>query len=695
MINEKKALRLSKKSTLSNEETKELKEFILECNNKYYNEEEPLITDKDWDYINSRYTLLTGEEIIGADAPSNTVSESHKYPFLVGTLAKAMNMDEFIDWLKKLYKQLGKNPKKDVLTFYINQKFDGNSIVCEYDADGKLVRALTRGKNGKGKDVTKAFKDLKIDNYFECPLGIKYEALIKYSKLEELNEAYNKEYKNPRNTISGLINGNSSANYKNYYLLEPLWMEFEDGDVIEHETETEFYNHISEYQSNKDGIELGNESVEHGYYVMGTFDDLVEGVKAVHDEYVEERKEYDYMIDGMVIMLTDLTDRNVLGYQDGGINLKPKWAVALKFPYMEEESIVTDIKFSVGNSGKITPVCHFETVVFNGNDYTKQSLQNYLRFKELNLGKGSRIKVALHNDTLTYIEKMPELKGDKKIEPIPFIKNCPICGEKLKFPKNGEAFVYCTNDLCSGRSVGRINNYIKKLDIKGIDRETIEKLYEAKLWLDIPDIYNFNLVKAYKVEGLGKTSVDKMHKAIEAKVPFDYEILGGIGIKSLGLDTAKSIIKGISLEEILNLFYNTEMEEFIGTLIDKSHEGVGEIMANHIYKWLSISKNLKVLKFLIERGYKEMDVEGFDDVSYTFVVTGDLVNWDRGTFKRILESKGHKLTSSVSNKTDYLITNDKDSGTVKNKKATELGKPIIDESEVIELLHLEKYIEQH
>ena len=736
MLSVKSARLKIKKKSLSKNELKEIRELLESASDYYYNTDQMIMDNSEYDYMYNRYIDLGGEPLVGAEPrtdgeDSRVVDTEHKYPKLVGTTLKCHNLVEFNEWIEKTYKTLGLKPK-DKLDLYITLKFDGNSILIEYDKNGKVKRALTRGKDGKGKDLSKIFKCKKfsINNLLGVPIAIKYECLLRYSDIPKFADKFGKLYKNPRNGVSGALNGNDGDKYRDFYTLEPLWIDIDSeykDEVIEENITNGSFKSFRELELNLiDSIYPKSDTIEYLYIFEGNLKGIKDFVADVHDEILSYRDQLDFMIDGMVIDIDADKYREKLGYIINTENPTPKWCVALKFPYMEKESEVEKIEYSVGDSGRISPVCYFKPVTMaNGTTHSKQYLQGYKRFKELQLCKGTRILVQLHNDTLSYIERLDTIEDDKREgrTPIKFIDKCPICGEKLSIISNDkgeETFVYCTNDLCQGRSIGRINNFLIKMDIKGIKTSTIEKLHNAGIWNKIEDIFDFDKDKAYTIEGLGKKSIDTMIKSINKKKYYDYEILGSLGIRNFGLDTAKELCKKLSLDLLLkktnivrrkqktldelNSSYDNgktdrrkfvqerqQLEREVGmTYYSFSNdlcevEGIAELLAETIVDGLI--KNYDTISFLMMRGYKKLsDEQSFDETLYTFVITGDLEVCGRDQMKKILERHGHKLTSSVSRKTDYLVTNFPKSGTVKIKKAKELGTKIINEKELIELL---------
>lgn len=683
--------------TLTDSEKDYIKEFLLACSDIYYNTDHNFITDTEYDKLYNRYLFRGGEPFVGSypDDEDRTISANHNYQELVGTTLKAKCFEDVEDYLDKVYKKL-KLVKSNKLCVCVTFKFDGNSVLIEYDDKGHVIRALTRGRNGKGKDITKVFnaKRFHINNIYGKNLAIKYECLIKYSRLENMEETFNKSYVNPRNAISGMVNGDDALRYRDFYTLEPLWMKIEDNTEVTREEEIEFFKQLNDLEEdNTSNVVMFN-------YPL---DQLKIELRKYYNKVINHvRKDLDFMIDGLVIDIVDYEYRDILGYQDGGENIKPKWCIALKFPYMEEESEVTSIKFSMADSGRISPVCYFKPVKILGATHQKQYLQGYKRFKELGLCKGTRIKVQLRNDTLSYIERLDSKEIDKELgrKPIPFIKNCPICGEPITITEN-KTFAYCDNEMCPGKVTGNINNYLTKMDIKGIKLNTVEKFHESGLWNNIEDLYTFDPIKAYDIEGLGKDSVNKIMRSIERKEYYDYEILSSIGIRNFGPDNAKLILSRYSLEDLMEAaeelreikrdgnkeLYESQLNDNIDALTEI--KGIEVITAKKFMIHITKTTVSILISFLMSRGYKKyVDTLSYDDKLYTFVITGDLESCNREIFKKILERHGHKVVGSVSNKTDYLITNTPNSGTVKNKKARELGKEIISEEQCIKLLNL-------
>jgi DNA ligase (NAD+) len=391
------------------------------------------------------------------------------------------------------------------------------------------------------------------------------------------------------------------------------------------------------------------------------------------------------MIDGVVIELLDSKYKEKLGRFANG---SPKWSCALKFPYMEKHSKVVDIVFeaSPNGSGKITPSAIYEPVYFNGAKQTKTSLANYKRFKQLKLGKGSDIVVQYRNEVLSYIDVL-DTDNNKTIEPIPFTTECPACGGKVRIHKNDkdeETFVYCDNPRCIMKTIGKINKYTTDVGIKGVEVSTLEKIVKAGKLKTIGDLYRLKFKDINTIEGLGDLSAEAIIDAIYTNKPKDYALLAGLGIPNLGKDLSKTLLSEFSFDLLSDKEY-VQSEEFKERLV--SLDGIADTMTKRISEGLS--ENSELLQDILANVKFESTKREKVENQLKFCTTGDPdKNYfaKRDDLKEYIESKGHKLTGAVSGKTDYLITETPNSGTVKNKRARELGVKIITCAELKDIL---------
>lgn len=324
---------------------------------------------------------------------------------------------------------------------------------------------------------------------------------------------------------------------------------------------------------------------------------------------------------------------------------------------------------------RITPCVRFKPVVFNGAKQDRISLANYKRFTELKLGKGSKVLIEYRNDTLSYCNKIDTPENDNIVS-IPFIDTCPCCGEDI-YTNEKETYAFCVNQKCSAIIIGKIERYIKTLDIKGIKENTISKLFDAKLVNTFLDLYTLDKDEIANIEGLGETSANDILTAIANKEPYDYEIIAGSScIEDFGKTNAKTLLMQYSFYELMEkaeiAFNNKKFyKEFIKEL--ELLDGFSTIKSTKVVDGLTENYDF-LAEMYNELEFKEVKEEfKQDDVVYNIVFTGFRDN----DVKQAMELRGHKVVlGGVSNKTDILVCMDKTENTVKLQKARNLGKEI-------------------
>jgi DNA ligase (NAD+) len=665
---------------------RDLERTLRRACDAYYNSDKLLMTDEEFDNACKTYEQMSGEKFNTKTAPKKKkvgkrqVNVTHTFENLTGTIDnKYPNLEDVKTWLKRCYKELDL-PLSESLELMVSKKYDGNSAEGEFK-DGKAVKFLTRGDDGEGADLTDIFSDVTICS--KEHVGIRYEVMMTYENFNKLNkvkdEIGDNTYANPRSTVAGILGSNDGYKYKEYLTLVPLSMQMKDKEMDRYE-ELEF---IDENVVQTD-IEYDAEIFE------GSFTELINGIDNFYQRMIVLRNNSEenlgYMIDGVVIELMDSDYKNQLGRLANG---SPRWCCALKFPYMEKATYVEDIVFeaSPNGSGRITPSAIYKPVYFNGAKQTKTSLANYKRFKEMKLGVGSKVMIEYRNEVISYVNLL-DVPENEKIKPIPFTKTCPSCGtKKIRIHKNDkgeETFVYCDNPECPMKKVGKINKYTTEVGIKGIEVSTIEKLCNAGLLHDIGDLYRLKYKDVSKVEGLGDLSAMNIIDAIKDSFPNDYDILAGLGISNFGRDTAKTLLSETSLDSLCDKDFVCS-EEFKERILKL--DGIADKMAKYIIDGLS-DNNALLNDILSNVKFKSVKREKAE-VQYIFVTTGDpdhRLFENRTELKDYIEKKGHKLTGSISGKTNYLITEDTSSGTVKNREAQKRGIPIITCSELKTLL---------
>jgi DNA ligase (NAD+) len=648
-----------------------LEEFLLDQADKYYNNGISDIQDDDYDKMARQYEMVSGKKLpVGAAVKIGTTLDlDHSYSDFAGTLSKCQSMDDLREWLRK--KKV--NPNK----LYCSLKFDGYSITVEtvVSAGRNVIhKALTRGKDGKGKDLTALFKaNVKhiplIDTGFDYAIG--YEAVLQFSNFDELNKEVETPYKNPRNAMAGVFTTENAHLFK-YVTLVPLRMKGKDV-VLSREEEIQYINSIQNlaYEEIHEEVTIDDIEESYNYLTEARFD----------------RKVLDVMCDGLVIESAIQADRNKLGYT----NNEPNFATALKFPAIEREVIVTNMDWPCeGFTATFTPRVWFTPIKIFGNTYQKVSLANYARFNELGLKQGDRIKFKLSNDVLGYVELYDDHEKRNK-DAVGLYKKyeapnfCHKCGEELYTDEN-EVFLFCDNKKCPLNQVGSILKFIKGTEGKFIDLETIRKMVEANLVSNVGDLFTFNYNELPKIEGCGTSTLTKFKTwfcDLKENGTSDYQILGSLNIDLISKGRALTILREYTMDEIIDLYQNKKLNEL--TKIEK----VGTETINALKKGLT--ENFDDIKFLFSgnpiKVIQTKQERAADFKALKFCTTGSSDPFTtRDDLKKFLIEKGHSLVGKVTAKTDYLVTNDTTSGTGKNRDAANLGVKIISVQEMIDLL---------
>lgn len=640
-----------------------VEKLLDEASKAYYNSDIIILTDSEYDDLYKLYYKTTGKTIYGAKPEGKgLINVKHDYENLVGTLFKLFNLEDCKEFVNKM---INYNSNKKIFQVFLSLKFDGNSVTIEYDKDGKVIKALTRGRNGEGKDLTHVFKNRKVKKpSFNSEFAVKYEAIVTYEDYDRLCKEFDADYANPRSLISGILGKDVAIMFKDYITLVPLQIRLKD--YSEYENKYKSLKEKTIYENELISKLFGEENYFTNYskmFIACSSRKIMENIVSYYNNVIKIRPNLPFMIDGIVIDFVDDILRE-MGYTSLSDGSRPYFKQALKLPYLEKVTKVTDIKFSFGDSGRITPVVHFEPVEFLGNVQRKQNIHNYKRFKELALGKGSEILLTYRSDCLTYVNKINN-DHNKNIKPFKFIQFCPECGEELKIivnEKGEETFVECPNPCCYGKIVGTIQNFLIKMNIKGIKENTIEKLRDNNLVEGIIDLYEINIEEVSKIKGLGPKTAELIKKSLDNKVYYDYEILGSVGIKNISLENAKIISKKYTIQDLVKL--NCDKDNFREKL--EELEGFSTIQANNFIN--GFNENLKTIFYLDNRGCKVLKNEIVQtDKALNIVFTG----FRDKDFQTKLEMMGHSVKSSVSGKTDIVVAKDKNSNSTKMKDARE------------------------
>lgn len=654
-------------------DAKDLKEVLEHACVAYYESEHKIMSDEEYDRLNDIHEALTGEIVSGS---KGTTGVSHTYNSLMCTLKKVNSIEELKGWLQET------SGDSQTITLAISNKMDGNSVMLEYEQDGRIIGGVTRGKGGLGVDLSETFKGRNISSTMKNKFGVKYEALVSKNDMDALSEKRGKELADPRGAVTGLLHKNDSSDFVDFIHLAPIDIAVEGGTL----TRMEVISFIS-------NLVTAPGFVNPDFQIYrGTAEVVLSDINKLYEKQARERIDWEYMVDGMVVEYVDEPTRERLGWHKGS-STYPKFAIALKYPFLERETVAESMEFDVGPSGRVTPCVVFSPVTINGRTYRRTSIANWRRFQELKIGKGTKLLFSLHNDVLGYLDVL-DVPENKDIEPFGFAETCPHCGVTIEVNAN-ETYAYCPNEVdCPAHKVGKILHWVKKLSLKGIADSTITKLIDNGIITEPRDLYHIDRQKAALIPGLGESYMANLMATVAGKLdPKDYEVLAAASPEGIGRTVLKPVLARYRLSELHALANSDQKSDLIGMLnecagvSDINAEKIIQGLRNPIIEWALSGGDLNVVETYVDPDSKKATETGGDGLKVC--ITGKIELFkNRDDFIAALEARGHLFASGVSKDVDILVTNDPFSGSSKNKKATELGKTIMTEREFVE-----KYLE--
>ena len=644
---------------------------------RYYNQDDPEITDYEYDQKMNELKRLEREhpEYVTPDSPTQKVGGSakreagvlveHNVPML--SLQDVFDRGEVENFVAEMKKQL------DDPEFVVEYKIDGLSLSLRYEY-GELKLAETRGDGIQyGEDVTanaKVIRDVKKKlkdkpEYLEIR-GEVYMTEADFEKVNEKQELLGKKlFANPRNCAAGTLRQLDTAVTKERGLSMFIF-NIQDARGISFETHTEGYEYLK-----KQGIRVIEE-----YTVCKTADEVWAAIEKIG----ENRGKLPYDIDGAVVKINRFSDREKLG----ATSKVPRWAVAYKYPPEEKETKLLDIELSVGRTGRITPTAVFEPVRLCGTSVSRATLHNQDFIDELDIGIGDTIVVYKSGEIIPKVRRVIHEKRPAGVKKFVIPNVCPVCGAKTEREKD-TADIKCTSPNCPAQLERHMINFVGRdaMDIKGFGATYIMELVHLGYLKDIADIYDLKQHREELIEQgiIGKEkNTDKLLDAIEkSKQNEAFQLLTGFGIPNVGKAAAKTILKHFGSIEAL---MQAEMESL------QQVADVGEVTALCIRNYFQDENNCKIIERLKEAGVNmEMAESGSEDGRFdglTFVITGTLPTMDRKAAAALIEAHGGKVSGSVSKKTNYLLAGE-NAGS-KLTKANDLGVSVISEEELQEML---------
>lgn len=655
------------------ERIEQLRELLNYHSNRYYNMDDPEITDHEYDTMMQELKRLEKEnpELVTPDSPTQKVGGTtkreagvqvrHNVPML--SLQDVFSKEEVDAFVEEMIAQL------DSPEFVVEYKIDGLSMALRYE-NGELVLAETRGDGiNFGEDVTanaRVIRDVKKKlkdkpEYLEIR-GEVYMTNEAFDKVNENQELLGKKtFANPRNCAAGTLRQLDSKVTKERNLSMFIF-NIQQVRGREFETHTEGYEFLK-----KQGI-----PVIDGYKVCHSAEEVWDAVVKIG----ENRGNLPYDIDGAVVKINRIADRELLG----NTSKVPRWAVAYKYPPEEKESKILDIELSVGRTGRITPTAVFEPIRLCGTTVSRATLHNQDYINELGVGIGDTVVVYKSGEIIPKIKEVKTGKRPKGTEVFQIPGVCPVCGAKTQREKD-TADIKCTSPNCPAQLERHIINFVGRdaMDIKGFGTVYIEELVRLSYLRDIADIFYLKEHRDELIEQgiIGKEkNTDKLLDAIEkAKENDAYQLLCGFGIPNVGKAAAKNIMRQFGTIEAL---MEADLEKLLAV------NDIGEISAGCILQFFADERNREILSRLKAAGVNMSMIaeEGTDDVfgGLTFVVTGTLPTMGRKEAAEFIEKHGGKVSGSVSKKTNYLLAGE-NAGS-KLTKAAELGIAVISEEEM-------------
>ena len=647
------------------QQMKDLVKKLNKAAKAYYQEDREIMSNREYDELYDQLEKMEKDTgIVLADSPTVNVGyeavdslpkETHETPML--SLDKTKDREvlrEFIGSHKTL----------------LSWKMDGLTIVLTYD-HGELEKAVTRGNGAVGEVVTnnaRVFRNVPLKIPFQGRLILRGEAIIRYSDFQRINQSIedvDARYKNPRNLCSGSVRqlNNQVTAERNVYFYAFSLVSAQDVDM---HNSREFQ---MEWMKNQ-----GFDVVEYKIVTAGNLDEAM-------DAFAAAIETNDFPSDGLVALYDDIAYGDSLG----STAKFPRNSFAFKWADEIRETTLRKIEWSPSRTGLINPIAVFDPVELEGTTVSRASVHNVSILKELELGIGDTIQVYKANMIIPQIAENLTRSSNLKIP-----ETCPVCGQEARvIRENDVESLYCMNPDCVAKKIKAFTLFVSRdaMNIDGLSEATLEKFIARGFIHDFGDIFEIGKYRdeIVDMEGFGEKSFENLMNSLEkAKETTLAKVIYSLGIANIGLANAKVICR--HFDEDLEKIRCADQEEISGI------DGIGPVIAKSLSDYFKNEENNRKLDHLMGHLHLHREEASGKQIfaGVNFVITGSLEHFaNRGEAKKLIESFGGKVTGTVTGKTNYLINNDKASNSSKNKKARELGIPVISEQDFLELVRKE------
>lgn len=656
---------------MNNERIEELVKQLNDYNYHYYTLDEPIVSDGEYDKLYDELVKLEHEtgivlpesptQRVGGELLEGFVKHTHLAPLY--SLDKAQSIEKIREWEKRAERLVkASNEKVLELLFLVELKFDGLTINLTYD-EGRLVMASTRGNGVVGEDIlaqVKTIPSIPFTIPYKGRIEVQGEGLMPLSALKEYNKKYSPALKNARNAAAGALRNLNTKETKK----RNLTAYFYNVGYIEGK----------EFTSQEEMMQF----LKDNHFKVHPFIKKAKTLKELEEilSYIEEyRKEIDILTDGAVIKINDMKTREVLGYT----NKFPRWAIAYKFEPEEYSTVVREVEWNVGRSGKVTPTALLDPVEIGDVLVSRATLNNMDDIERKQVKINSRVLIRRSNDVIPEILGKIEDYEDSKEIVMP--SDCPFCHTPLI--RDGVHY-FCPNSMnCEPQLVSRLVHFASRdaMNIDGLSEKTIEKMLEILKVHEISQIYSLTEEELYQLPGFKEKKVNNLLNAIEnSKEVRLKNFIYAIGIPNVGIKTAEDLANRFKTFENLRAATAQELVEV---------PDIGDITARAIEEFFHDEKVVKGIDRLLDEGVEITKEENKKDVEQKFndirvVITGSFENYSRKELEEKFKSMGAKTSSSVSKNTDMVVVGEKPGS--KFDKAKELGIRIVEKEELEKII---------